>query len=55
MKKLEIDHRLAIQVKNKIIIELKAVEVLNDVHLAPILTYMVQLQMGMLINFNETP
>lgn len=51
--KLEIGYRLNLMV-NKFIIEVKAVEMLNDVHLAQILTYLKlsDCKLGMLINFN---
>jgi len=38
--KLDIGYRIDIIVENKIIIELKAVEILNDVHFAQLLTYL---------------
>lgn len=52
--KLEIGYRVDIMVNKKVIIELKAVEALNDVHLAQILTYLKlsDCKLGMLINFN---
>ena len=52
--KMEIGYRVDIMVENKVIIELKAVEALNDVHLAQILTYLKlsDCKLGMLINFN---
>jgi GxxExxY protein len=52
--KMEIGYRVDIMVENKVIIELKAVEALNDVHLAQILTYLKLsgCKLGMLINFN---
>lgn len=52
--KLEIGYRLDLIVENKVIIEIKAVEALNDVHLAQILTYLklTDCKLGMLINFN---
>jgi GxxExxY protein len=52
--KLEIGYRLDILVENKVIIEIKAVEQLNDVHLAQVLTYLrlSDCKLGMLINFN---
>ena len=52
--KMEIGYRIDIMVENKVIIELKAVEALNDVHLAQILTYLKlsDCKLGMLINFN---
>jgi len=52
--KLDIGYRLDIIIENKVIIELKAVEALNDVHLAQVLTYLklTDCKLGMLINFN---
>ncbi len=46
--------RLDLIVENKIVIELKCVEKLNDVHKAQILTYMrlANTRLGFLINFN---
>jgi GxxExxY protein len=52
--KLEIGYRIDLFVEGKVIIEIKAVEALNDVHLAQILTYLKlsYRKLGMLINFN---
>lgn len=52
--KLEIGYRIDLLVEDKVIIEIKAVEALNDVHLAQILTYLKlsDCKLGMLINFN---
>lgn len=52
--KLEIGYRIDLMVENKVVIEIKAVEALNDVHLAQILTYLKlsNCKLGMLINFN---
>lgn len=52
--KLEIGYRIDLLVEDKVIIEIKAVEALNDVHLAQILTYLKlsNCKLGMLINFN---
>ncbi len=52
--KLEAGYRIDILVENKVIIELKSVESLNDVHLAQILTYLklADKRLGYLINFN---
>lgn len=52
--KLECGYRVDLFVENQIIVELKAVEFLNDVHLAQILTYLkiANRQTGLLINFN---
>ena len=52
--KLEIGYRVDIIVENKVIVEVKSVDALNDVHLAQILTYLKLSgsKLGMLINFN---
>lgn len=54
--KLEVGYRLDLIVENKVIIEIKACEALNDVHLAQVLTYLKlsNVKLGLLINFNET-
>lgn len=52
--KLEIGYRLDLLVDNKLVIEIKAVEALNDVHVAQTLTYLKlgNYKLGLLINFN---
>lgn len=52
--KLEVGYRVDLMVENKFIVEVKSVEVLNDVHLAQVLTYLKlsDCKLGMLINFN---
>ncbi len=42
-------------VENKVIVEIKSVENLSDIHLAQILTYLKlsNSKVGLLINFNE--
>lgn len=52
--KLECGYRIDILVENKVVLELKSVEALNDVHLAQTLTYMKLggFKLGLLINFN---
>ena len=52
--KLDPGYRVDILVENKLIIEVKSVEALNDVHLAQILTYLKLsgCKLGLLINFN---
>jgi GxxExxY protein len=52
--KLDIGYRLDIMVENKVVIEIKSVDALNDVHLAQILTYLKlsNCKLGLLINFN---
>lgn len=51
---LECGYRLDLLVENKVVIELKSVEALNDVHLAQTLTYLKigDYKLGLLINFN---
>lgn len=52
--KLECGYRIDLLVEQKVVIEIKSVEALNDVHLAQILTYMRlgNYKLGLLINFN---
>lgn len=52
--KMEIGYRVDLMIENKFIIEIKAVEAMNDVHMAQILTYLklADCKLGMLINFN---
>jgi len=52
--KLECGYRVDIIVENKVIIEIKSVEALNDVHFAQTLTYLKlsKCKLGLLINFN---
>ncbi len=52
--KLDIGYRIDLLVENKLLIELKAVETLNNVHLAQILIYLKlsNIKLGLLINFN---
>ena len=52
--KLECGYRLDLLVENKLVIEIKSVEALNDVHLAQTLTYLKlgDYRLGLLINFN---
>lgn len=54
--KLECGYRIDILVENKLVLELKSVEALNDVHLAQTLTYMKlgNYKLGLLMNFNVT-
>lgn len=53
--KLECGYRADIIVENKVIIEVKAVEAINDIHKAQLLTYLrlTKLKLGLLINFNN--
>jgi GxxExxY protein len=52
--KLECGYRIDLLVENKVVIEIKSVESLNDVHLAQTLTYLKlgNYKLGLLINFN---
>lgn len=52
--KMEIGYRVDLLIEKKFIVEIKAVEALNDVHLAQILTYLrlTECKLGFLINFN---
>ena len=52
--KLDCGYRIDLLVESKVIIEVKAVDGLNDVHLAQILTYLKlsDCKLGFLINFN---
>lgn len=52
--RLECGYRIDILVENKLVLELKSIEALNDVHLAQTLTYMKlgNYKLGLLMNFN---
>lgn len=52
--KLECGYRIDLFVEEKVIIEVKAVETLNDIHLAQVLTYLklTNCKLGYLLNFN---
>ena len=52
--KLDVGYRIDIIVENKLIIEIKSVEALSDVHCAQLLTYLklTNCKLGLLINFN---
>lgn len=52
--KLECGYRIDLLVNNKVVIEIKSVEALNDVHMAQTLTYLKlgNYKLGLLINFN---
>lgn len=52
--KLDCGYRIDLLVENKLVIEMKSVEVLNDVHLAQTLTYLKlgNYKLGLLMNFN---
>ena len=50
----ELGYRIDLLVENKVIIEVKSVESLNDIHIAQVLTYLKlsKCKLGLLINFN---
>jgi GxxExxY protein len=52
--KLECGYRMDMIVESKVIIEVKSVDALNDIHLAQVLTYLKlsNCKLGLLINFN---
>lgn len=52
--KLDCGYRIDILVENKLVIEIKSVETLNDIHLAQTLTYLKlgNYKLGLLMNFN---
>lgn len=52
--RLDAGYRIDILVENKVIIELKSVEALNEIHVAQVLTYLKLsgCKLGLLINFN---
>lgn len=52
--KLEVGYRIDLIVEDKLILELKAVEILTDVHTAQVLTYLKLsgCKLGLLMNFN---
>ena len=54
--KLEAGYRVDLLVEKKLVVEIKSVEALNDLHLAQVLTYLKLsgCKLGLLINFNVT-
>ncbi len=48
-------YRIDVMVENEVVVELKAVEMLQDKHKAQLLTYLKLMgkRVGLLINFNE--
>jgi len=52
--KLECGYRLDLLIERKLVVEIKSVEALNEVHFAQTLTYMKlgNFKLGLLINFN---
>jgi GxxExxY protein len=54
--KLELGFRIDLLVENKIIVEIKSVEQLHDVHKKQLLTYLKlsNIKLGLLVNFNTS-
>lgn len=54
--KLDVGYRIDMIIENKLILEIKSVEALNDVHFAQLLTYLklTNCKLGLLMNFNVT-
>jgi GxxExxY protein len=52
--KLDVGYRLDILIENKLILEIKSVDALNDIHFAQLLTYLklTNCKLGLLMNFN---
>lgn len=52
--KLDCGYRIDLLVENKLVLELKSVEAINDIHLAQTLTYLKlgSYKLGLLMNFN---
>ncbi|MCK9399130.1 MAG: GxxExxY protein [Bacteroidales bacterium] len=55
-KEVKLDHgyRIDLLVENKVVVEIKTVEILTEVHTAQVLTYMKlgNYKLGLLINFD---
>lgn len=52
--KLDCGYRIDLLVENKVVIEIKSVDALNDIHMAQTLTYLKlgNYKLGLLMNFN---
>lgn len=52
--KLDCGYRIDILANKKVVVEIKSIEALNDIHFAQILTYLKlsNCKVGLLINFN---
>jgi GxxExxY protein len=53
--KIDAAYRVDLRVANKVLVEIKAVEKLTDVHTAQMLTYLQLsgIRVGLILNFNE--
>ncbi len=54
--KLDAGYRIDLMVENKVIVELKSVDAIAEIHKAQLMTYMklAQTKVGLLLNFNVT-
>ena len=54
--KLNIGYRVDLFVEKKVVVEIKSIEALADIHLAQIITYLKlsECKLGLLVNFNVT-
>jgi GxxExxY protein len=52
--KLDCGYRVDIMVERRVILEIKAVEAINDIHLAQVITYLklADIRLGLILNFN---
>jgi GxxExxY protein len=52
--RLEVGYRVDLLVEHNVVVEIKAIETLNDVHTAQVITYLklTKSKVGLLINFN---
>lgn len=52
--KLDVGYKIDLIIENKLILEIKSVDALNEVHFAQLLTYLklTDCKLGLLINFN---
>jgi len=53
--KLDVGYRIDLLVEGKVIVEVKSVDGLADIHMAQILTYLKlsECKLGLLVNFND--
>jgi len=53
---LEVGYRIDLLVENKVIVEIKSVDALAEIHKAQLMTYMklANIKVGLLMNFNVT-
>jgi GxxExxY protein len=52
--KLDCGYRLDLLIENKIVVEIKSIDAINEIHLAQVLTYLKigNYKLGLLMNFN---